>query len=300
MSKTRIPEGRDRLQSKLLVAVVSSLLALLALYVLLISGALFDHDRSVLNALLLSCVFALLAWALKAATPWAAIHGGIVCLLVTVSTAEGARVPIRSGLTPLITLFLLTFIATRLGRARKAAAGLAEPRRGRNAGQVIANLGMAGLVAAAAFSGLFDRPDPDGVILTYFSAFALPVLLLAALCEATADTVSSEIGQAFGGVPIMLTTGRQMRPGTNGAITPTGTSAGILAAALVAVAGLWAMHMSLKKTLLSLCAGIAGLFFDSLLGATVERQGWLGNDLVNFASTAFAVLLALSALLIFR
>jgi uncharacterized membrane protein len=30
------------------------------------------------------------------------------------------------------------------------------------------------------------------------------------------------------------------------------------------------------------------LFFDSLLGATAERKGWIGNDLVNFTSTAFA------------
>jgi uncharacterized membrane protein len=36
----------------------------------------------------------------------------------------------------------------------------------------------------------------------------------------------------------------------------------------------------------------AGLFFDSLLGATVERRGWLGNDLVNFCSTLFAALVA--------
>jgi uncharacterized membrane protein len=35
------------------------------------------------------------------------------------------------------------------------------------------------------------------------------------------------------------------------------------------------------------------LFFDSLLGATVERRGWLGNDLVNFSSTAFTAALAL-------
>jgi len=29
-----------------------------------------------------------------------------------------------------------------------------------------------------------------------------------------------------------------------------------------------------------------------LLGATVERRGWLGNDLVNFSSTLFAAVLA--------
>ncbi len=42
--------------------------------------------------------------------------------------------------------------------------------------------------------------------------------------------------------------------------------------------------------------GGGGLFFDSLLGATVERKGWLGNDLVNFASTAFSAGVALVAI----
>jgi len=39
-------------------------------------------------------------------------------------------------------------------------------------------------------------------------------------------------------------------------------------------------------------AACAGLIFDSLLGATVERRGWLGNDLVNFSSTVFAAAVA--------
>jgi uncharacterized membrane protein len=41
----------------------------------------------------------------------------------------------------------------------------------------------------------------------------------------------------------------------------------------------------------ALCAGLAalaGLFFDSLLGATAERRGWLNNDAVNFLSTVAA------------
>ena len=42
-----------------------------------------------------------------------------------------------------------------------------------------------------------------------------------------------------------------------------------------------------------LITGTAGLFFDSLLGATLERRGWIGNNLVNLASTAFAAALTL-------
>jgi uncharacterized protein (TIGR00297 family) len=118
---------------------------------------------------------------------------------------------------------------------------------------------------------------------------------VAALVEATADTVSSEIGQAFGGDPVLITGLRRVVPGTDGAVTLLGSCAGIAAGALIAISGGWAMHLSVKETLTALVAGICGLFFDSFLGATAERRGWLGNDLVNFASTAFAA--ALSAVI---
>ena len=44
----------------------------------------------------------------------------------------------RSGLVPIVALFLLTFAATKAGRQRKIALGVAEDRRGRNAAQVSA------------------------------------------------------------------------------------------------------------------------------------------------------------------
>jgi uncharacterized membrane protein len=41
---------------------------------------------------------------------------------------------------------------------------------------------------------------------------------------------------------------------------------------------------------------IAGLFVDSLLGATAERRGWLNNDGVNFLSTLAASAIAAGTL----
>jgi uncharacterized membrane protein len=38
---------------------------------------------------------------------------------------------------------------------------------------------------------------------------------------------------------------------------------------------------------------VSGLFVDSLLGATIERRGWLNNDAVNFLSTLAAALMAI-------
>jgi uncharacterized protein (TIGR00297 family) len=86
--------------------------------------------------------------------------------------------------------------------------------------------------------------------------------------------------------------------GTDGAMSAVGTLAGVIAAAIVAGAGSWAMRGD--WTLFTLiCAGaVFGLVFDSLLGATLERKGWLNNDAVNFLSTVSAAAFALLLLTI--
>jgi uncharacterized protein (TIGR00297 family) len=111
---------------------------------------------------------------------------------------------------------------------------------------------------------------------------------LAALAEAAADTVSSEIGQVLGGWPVMLTTLRRVEAGTDGAISLAGTAAGVLAAGIVSAGGTLALGGGAAMLVVSWAAGVFGLFFDSLLGATLERRGWLNNDAVNFLSTASA------------
>ena len=289
-----IPAARDRLQSTVLVWAVGMLLAALCFQTALFAYALAERfPEFVFGALGISLGFALVAWGLRAATPAGAACGGMVCLLLVFWMGRFEESPLRSGLTPLVLLFVLTFVATRLGRQRKARGGLAEGRRGRSASQVIANLGMAGVAsswmgAAALLSCI------RGVIPDYDAPLQLVgTVVLAALVEATADTVSSEIGQAFGGRPVMLTTMRQAEPGTDGAVSALGSVAGVVAGAMVGLAGMWAVRLRLRDAVIAVVAGVAGLFFDSLLGATVERRGWLGNDLVNFASTLFAAAVAL-------
>jgi uncharacterized membrane protein len=302
-----IPPHRDFLQSRILICIAMPILAYLCIstsQLLITRGGnfafAFDRaDSPLAKAILVSPLFALIAWRLQAATPVAALCGGIICYLVTAFAWQpGAASALHSGLTPLVLLFLLTFGSTRLGGRRKSHAGLAEDRRGRNAAQIIANLGIAALFSSSwgqyitgwiftvgSSHPTFAYSGHAGHML-YMQILWLP--MLAALAEATADTVSSEIGQAVGGQPILLTTLRRVPPGTDGAITLTGTLAGIAAAALVAASAAPALGMSATQCTIAFAAGVAGLFFDSLLGATIERKGWLGNDLVNLTSTAFA------------
>jgi uncharacterized protein (TIGR00297 family) len=294
-----IPKARDRFQSRALVGVVGALLVFETVAILRQVYFLWGINRpdellAIAKVVGISITFASLVFVLRAATPGGALSGGMICLILLNGTSSSRYTIVRSGLTPLALLFVLTFLSTRAGRRKKAKAGLAEERRGRSAGQVIANLATAALsVSSLSFTFVMGGQICCGT--PYYTTWVFPamtLMCLAALAEATADTVSSEIGQAFGGDPVLIAGLRRVEPGTDGAVTLLGSCAGIASGALVAIAGAWAMHLSVRVTLIALGAGICGLFFDSVLGATMERRGWIGNDLVNFTSTLFAALLA--------
>ena len=293
-----ISRNRDRRQSQALALGAGALLAVLSVQTVAIAYPLaVQFPAFVFGALGISVFFALAVFGLRAATGAGAACGAMVCLLLTIWTGSYLGSLLRTGLTPLILLFVLTFLATRMGRQRKTKAGLAEERRGRNAAQVIANLAV-----PAASSSLMGIGVLLGWLPHTLNGHDVPVRLvgavaLAALAEATADTVSSEIGQAFGGHPLLLTTLRRVEPGTDGAVSLMGTTAGIAAGTAVVWAGCWSLRLGVREAAIALLAACAGLFFDSLLGATVERRGWLGNDLVNFASTLFAAMVALGLLI---
>ncbi|HVT97824.1 MAG TPA: DUF92 domain-containing protein, partial [Acidobacteriaceae bacterium] len=118
-------------------------------------------------------------------------------------------------------------------------------------------------------------------------------VMTAAMAEACADTLSSELGQVLGGTPRMITSLRRVPAGTDGAISLAGTLAGAIGAAVVVGVALLALpQLSRVDAAVALGAGIAGTVVDSLLGAGPERQGWLNNDAVNALSTLTAAALA--------
>ena len=233
------------------------------------------------RALGLGVLLAFIVWRSRAATPGAALCGGLFTVAMLLVN-PGWQTPVW----PLLALLVLTLSATRFGHARKEALGLGEGRHGRNAAQVTANLGIAALAAVALrFSVSLATP-------AILNTNALRLALVAALAEAAADTLSSELGEVLGGEPRLLTTLRSVPAGTDGAISVAGTLAGVSAAAIVAAVAVPALSLTATQAGWVLLAAVAGLFVDSWLGAVLERRGLLNNDAVNFLSTFIAALLA--------
>ncbi|MGC2107881.1 MAG: DUF92 domain-containing protein, partial [Candidatus Korobacteraceae bacterium] len=129
----------------------------------------------------------------------------------------------------------------------------------------------------------------------WFSELSDILLLaaMAALAEAAADTVSSELGQATARVAYMITDFREAPIGTNGAISVEGTLSGCVAACVVSWVSAACGVVDWRWTPVIAFAAIAGMFLDSVLGATLENAGRLGNDSVNWISTVFAADVAL-------
>jgi uncharacterized protein (TIGR00297 family) len=222
--------------------------------------------------------FAVIARTLGAVTDGGALLGVLVAFLLMLAAG-------LAGFAPLVTVFAITVLATRWGYARKQRLGVAERGPGRTASQVLANLGATALCALP----VIWFPRLSGILL---------IGAVASLAEAAADTASSEIGQATARAAYMITDFREAPIGTNGAISVAGTLAGCLAACLVAWVSAFFEVVSWNWTPLIALAGIAGMFLDSILGATWENSGKMGNDSVNFVSTVFAADLALTVVMV--
>ncbi len=233
-------------------------------------------------ALVVTLAFAVLAYAMRAVTRGGALAGAAVSFVLYVAVGPGAFIA-------LVAVFLLAMISTRLGYTQKQALGKAESRKGRSAAQILANLAVPTFLAALAMALPYDA--------RYFGAISARVLIIAAagaLAEAAADTVSSECGEAWSSRVRLITTWNRVPPGTDGGISVPGTAAGAVAA--LALACVCAGVQMITPSALPIVAGAAilGVFFDSVLGATLQRRGVMGNNTVNVAGTTFAALVAVA------
>lgn len=214
--------------------------------------------------------FAVLARVLRGVNRSGALAGGVSCFLLFAGAGPAA-------FATLAALFVMTWISTRLGYRRKLALGLAERREGRNAWQVLANLAVAAL-GSVAFAATGNR--------------AWLVAAVAAMAEAATDTVASEIGQYSRANARMITTWERVPAGIDGGITLPGSMAGLAAGLVIAAVATLGGILPPAQFWIPVVAGFAGMLIDSLLGATLQRRGWVSNQTVNFLATLAAAVLA--------
>ncbi len=241
-----------------------------------------------------SAVVALAAWRLRALTASGALAAWIVgaCVFASGGWAYAAI---------LFAFFLPSTLLSRLGRARKRTLIDIGKHGARDAGQVVANGGVAALCAVLAATA-HAKP----IAAAFAGAFA----------AASADTWGTELGTLARMPPRSILTMRRLAPGISGGITPAGTLAEAAGACVVALTA-WALGAGIWWPIA--VGGFVGALADSLLGASAQalrycprcerdceidphvcgartrlRRGaaWMTNDAVNACATAIGAVTA--------
>lgn len=204
------------------------------------------------------------------------LGGALTAALIGVFLYLGAG---YDGILMAGTLFLQASLATSWKMNVKEALGAAEKNKGqRTAAQVIANAGIAGLIGLLCFF----YPDKIDV---------LRVMMAASLAAAAADTISSELGTVYGSNFYNIITLKKDQKGLDGVISLEGTMFGLVASTIIAAVYAFSFGWNINF-LWIIIAGTIGNIADSVLGATLERKLFLGNNAVNFLNTAIAAIMA--------
>jgi uncharacterized protein (TIGR00297 family) len=231
-----------------------------------------DLPRRLLYGVLVNAVLAAAGYAAKSVSASGVMAGFVV------GTVIYACLDWR-GYLLLLAFFVIGTGCTKLGYARKAAARIAQEAGGRR-GAKHALAKTAVPAAAALFAVVTEQP------LAFAAAFA------GAFATAAGDTASSEIGKLWGRRTFLITTLRPVARGTEGAVSLEGTLAGIAASLLIAGLGVWLLPLPLAGLWAIPLAAFVANTLESLIGATLEQQGLLDNEAVNFLNTLAGALLA--------
>jgi uncharacterized protein (TIGR00297 family) len=229
------------------------------------------------------------------------------------ATLVGGSVFAGGGTRGAVALVAFFVSSTLLGRLPSPSRS--QQRRGnqRDAVQVLANGGVASLLALAAAKA---SPGTRRSLTTGFAG---------AVAAAAADTWATEVGSRSRQQPRLIVTWAPLPAGSSGAVTPAGLAASAAGAAAVAMITSTSTpavcRASLPPPLAVVAGGIAGSLSDSLLGATLQEvrfcdvctretealihdcghptrhlrgQHWCNNDVVNTLATAIGAATAIS------
>jgi uncharacterized protein (TIGR00297 family) len=236
---------------------------------------------SALNSLLLG-----LAWGLpkKLLTPAGYLHAWVLGVLIW--GCLGWR-----GYLVVMVYFLVGSGVTRIGMARKEAAGIAEARSGARGPENVWGSALTATLCAMAVFFLQSWPAPAT---TDPWITLLSLAYVASFSTKLSDTTASEVGKAYGQRTFLITTLRPVPAGTEGAISLEGTLAGIVGSAIIALVGWGVGLIAWWGLLVCLLAAFVATNAESWIGATLQNQfDWLTNELVNILNTTIGALVAM-------
>jgi len=186
--------------------------------------------------------------------------------------------------------FLIGSYVTKLKMDVKEKEGTAEARGGRRGVGSVLGSGLAGLACAAAV--LLGVPS----VVSTLSFEALKVGFTASFCSKLSDTVSSEVGKAYGKTAYLATTLKKVARGTEGAVSLEGTVAGVVASVVLGACGFIGGLVDGRGLVCVIAASVVANYLESLVGAGVQRGGavpWLTNDVVNMLQISVASVLGI-------
>ena len=217
----------------------------------------------------------LLASSLAIASQKIDVPGGIVggvttCLLFVSSSLFGVLM--------IGSFFVLGTLASLYRIHYKTELNVAEARNSKRGWKnVLSNSGAAALVV------VIDITFPEFIQAEF----------LIAVCFATAlsDTFSSEMGNVTGRNYFNILTLRAGKRGVDGVVSWQGFGWGLVGSTVIGTL-YWAFFNSIANAMLVMLIGFLGNILDSVLGATLQKKGYLSNHGVNFVSTTAATSLA--------
>lgn len=209
----------------------------------------------------------------KRLTIVAALTGGLLSILIYAGAGF-------TGIAMIAAFFVLGTVVTSWQIKKKEWLMIAEKNYGkREWTQVAANACMAALISLIAF--LF----PEHNLLWH-------LMIAASFSSATADTLSSELGNIYGKRFYNILTFRKDTRGLDGVISLEGTLCGVAGSLVIAVIYCIGFVPDGYLFFVVVIAGTIGNLFDSILGAAFQRAEYLNNDAVNFLNTMIAALIA--------
>jgi uncharacterized protein (TIGR00297 family) len=226
------------------------------------------YPYEVLVALFLTLAVGTLALKLRVLDESGVMAGSLVGVLVILFTNFG-------WFLLLLSFFILGGISTSYKHELKLSLGTAHAKRGyKNV------FGNALVPVSLAISSSWN-----------------PVLLagfLGAVATATSDTLATEIGETQKKKPRLITSFKEVPPGTSGAISLLGELSALAGALGIGIlAFLLGLINPFSLLLATFAGGIFGTHLDSFLGAMLEGK-ILNNHLVNLIATAGGAFISLA------